>query len=207
MPIITPVTQAQCQQECERRELGPARVIITPYCEENPKDFCIDCKDQRNDLALDFTRSFTEIPNQCSTRTKKRESGKEMMLNVSLGAGLMDPEVMAMIFDTQVVSDPTGTGCKIIKIQDAPGTCPKHFQVVVIPYKGNQLDYSFGVILDYAIAKTEQSQLVFSPSTPREFTFTLYAEPHPVSNNIGQLLYGEDGQDCQMLKTLAGAKG
>ena len=73
--------------------------------------------------------------------------------------------------------------------------------MVVIPYKsGDTLDFSFGFVLDYAIAQSENMNIVFSPSTPIEGQFSLVGEPHPISGRRGAFYRSRDGSPLALLR-------
>jgi hypothetical protein len=203
--LLTPLTDEQCLEECLNDDLGPAIVVLTPYCRENCADICIPCNDQRNDMSLEASRTFTDIQTQCSQRANKRESGKSMMLNISLGRGAKRMELLAAIFDTEVKTDPTDPNCEIVEVRDEPGKCPEHFQVTILPLDGEAVDTTFGVVLEFAITHTEQFSFVFSPTTVREVQFSLEAEIHPTTQRLGYFIKSTDGNPCASLQKIAEA--
>jgi hypothetical protein len=188
-PIIAPMTAEECAARSKvGSDLGPAKVVFREYCTVEgvePRVICIDCSDQRNDLQISMSRAFTSVSTQCSARPLKTESSKEILATISLGAGFNNPEILAALFDTSVEVDPSDTGCEVIKLLDTPGKDPTHWEVAFLPIDGGQVSSEFALVLYYAMAHTESSSLIFSPSTPREFSFAVYADPHPITKELG----------------------
>lgn len=192
-PIIAPLSAAECAATSRvGNDLGPAKIVLREYCVATgatPRTLCIDCSDQRNDLQISMSRTFTSVPTQCSARPQKTESSKEILATISLGAGFNNPEVLAALFDTQVEADASNPDCQNIAIIDTPGKDPTHWEVAFLPIDQGQVSSEFAFVMYYAMAHTESSNLIFSPSTPREFSFSLYADPHPITKELAKFYF------------------
>ena len=206
MAVITPLTDQECLDACLNDDLGPAVVVLDKYCPgstNQQSSICIPCDEQRNDLTIESQVLFTDINTQCSQRTNKRQSGKSLMANISLGSGSKRMELLAAIFDTIVKTDPTDNNCEIVEVADEPGKCPCHWQVAILPIEGNTLITTFGIVLEYAIAHTEQFTYTFSPTTQREVPLSFEAELHPATGRLGFFAKSTDGEPCAILQNIA----
>jgi hypothetical protein len=163
---------------------------LSEHCPDGTvSDIFFRAGDQRGELTLAIGQQFLDIPTQATAISNKREQGQTMQLNISLGSKILMPQTLGTILGNPVVTDATNTDQDSVAIVDSPGRVPKHYQVVIVPYKsGNILDLSFGYVISYAIAMAEQMSLTFSPNTPIEGQFSLMGEPHPVTGLRGLFL-------------------
>ena len=204
MPVLAPLSTAICAQEKGLRELGPALVIASPHCAPtNTPDIWFEALDQRDDLTLAINTQFTDIATQASAIPRKLAQGTSLTLNLSLGRAAAKPEAIALMFDSAVVTDATTPTTKSVQITDAPGKVPTYYQVAIIPYDGNELDFSFGYVMFYAMAMADQTSFLFSPSNPRNTQFSFYGEKHPVLKSRGVYYKSTDGSDVQQLVDIA----
>lgn len=185
MALVAPLSPTDCRiNVCE--ELGPAQLILTPYCRDNEDPIIIKCSEQRDDLEVMSGLTYVDVPNQCSQRPKKLGSSSKMQINVSLGCGSTRPEVLAALFGTEVVTDPLDSTIQSIVIKDRQGATPDYWQVEVQPLVNGLPSESWDIIMFYGYTVTEDAQFIFSPSKPRAVKFLLMAELHPTLGELGR---------------------
>jgi hypothetical protein len=179
MPVITPLTVGECATASGLRDLGPALVNISRHCKGGATfpDVWFRAGDQRNELTLN------------SPTSAKREQGQTMMLNVSLGAKILEMQSLSTILGRSIVTDATVTDQQHVDIIDSPGRDVPHYQVAIIPIEsGNKLNLKFGFLIDYAITMAESMALTFGTNTPIEGAFSIFGEPHPLTQRRGRFL-------------------
>jgi hypothetical protein len=189
--LLNPLNDAECRAINVCRELGPAQIIMTPYCRENQTPLVITCEEQRDDLELMFGISYTDVPNQCSTTPTRLENAKRLDVRVSLGCAATNPEILAALLNTQVQTDPLSDDRVIVPIVDNPGQRPSYWQVEIIPLENNEASSDWGIVLDYAYSTTEDASLIFSPGNPRSVNFMLTSFPHPKTRSRGFMYFNE----------------
>lgn len=203
MPLFNALGPDICASEAKQKELGPAVVLFSRYCAAAAADVWFKAFDQRDDLTLQINEAFLDIQTQASATPTKQRQGKTLQLNLSIGAKSTDLETFALLTGSTVKTDATNTEEQSVDIVDTPGN-PDYFQVVIIPVEaGNILDFSYGIVMEYALVMTDNAQLVFSPSTPKNLQFSLFGEPHPVSGLRGRVLATSDGSDHSLLLSAA----
>jgi hypothetical protein len=191
MPVITPLTVGECATASGLRDLGPALVNISRHCKGGATfpDVWFRAGDQRNELTLNIGQTFIDIPTQASPTSAKREQGQTMMLNVSLGAKILEMQSLSTILGRSIVTDATVTDQQHVDIIDSPGRDVPHYQVAIIPIEsGNKLNLKFGFLIDYAITMAESMALTFGTNTPIEGAFSIFGEPHPLTQRRGRFL-------------------
>jgi hypothetical protein len=179
-PVLSKLSAQECLAEnCELGELGPMMAVLRPHCVEAPT-LIITCDMQRNDTQLTWGQTYLDFPDQCSPTPRKRENGKSIQAVMSLGKGVCDWNLRAAIFNSRIERSANGDGRRI-DFRDEPGKEPQYYEVALIPYDGGVPSTQVAIVFYYAMLMTENVQEVYGVSTPRELTFTIYGERHPVT--------------------------
>lgn len=204
MVLLSALGTDACTAEGKGGELGPALVIISEYCTAAAvPDVWFKAIEQRDDLQLAINSQFLDIQTQASAIPKKVEQGKNVQLTMSLGPKSSNPDVLAVIFDSTVITDATTPTTKSVEITDSPGKNPTYYQVAIIPYDGNDLDFSYGWVILYGMAMADQSTFTFSPTTQRNTAFSFMGEKHPTLGSRAVYYQSDDGSDVTQLVDIA----
>jgi len=203
MPVVSPMNQAACALDSSLRDLGPCLINLSEYCTTGSvPDIFFRAGDQRGELTLAIGQQFLDNPTQATAISIKREQGQTIQLNLALGSRILVPQSLAVALGHDVGTDAVNTDQDSVGALDSPGRSSKHYQVVIIPYKsGEALDFSFGFVIDYAIATTENMTLTFSPNTPIEGQFSFVGEPHPVTSRRGYFLKSKTNAPLAQLRS------
>lgn len=189
MPVVNTLTAEQCALAAGQRDLGPIVAIASERCTEGvaPPDIFFLGSDQRNGATLITSGQYIEIPNQSST-TNRRESRREMRLDLSLGAKILDIDTTALTYGRDVVVDALDDDLRYVPIKSAVGRVPKHYQVAILPVvDGTTVDFSLGWMIHNAIIMSENDQKQFSIDQPIESTLTFMAEAFtPLGEELGR---------------------
>jgi hypothetical protein len=203
MPVVAPLNSTACEAAKGIRDLGPCLINLSEYCTTGTvPDIFFRAGDQRGELTLAIGQQFLDTPTQSTAISNKREQGQTIQLNLSLGSRILVPQSLAVALGQDVVTDAVNTDQASVSASDSPGRVPKHYQVVIVPYKsGDVLDFSFGYVIDYAIAMTEGMTLTFSPNTPIEGQFSFMGEPHPTTARRGYFLKSKTNAPLPQLRS------
>ena len=185
MPLVSPLSDADCTQLKSLRDMGPVLINLTPYCKPaaQTKDIWYRPVDQRSAASLNLGTQYTDNPNQVSSINNRLEAGQSAELNISLGRRILQPETLALALNSEVQVDAGDSNVEYVDISDRPGRVPDHYQVVIVPYLGaTKIDLSFGIIIYYAIPISESLNLTFGVNEPITGEFSFFGEPH---ENLG----------------------
>lgn len=186
-PVLSKLTQAEClAEDCALGELGPLMAILRPHCNDDAQTLIITCDMQRNDAQISWTQSYIDIPNQCSPTPVKRENGKGVQVNLSLG-GCTPWELRAAILNTSIKAIANSEGGIMMDYIDEPGKKPQYYEASLFPYDGAEPSNEVAIVLPYAMLMSESIQESYGISTPREIAVSIYGERHPTMGSRARL--------------------
>jgi hypothetical protein len=192
MALTAPLTKETCEKLNLCKELGPARITLSPHCQTAAyKEIVINCNDMRDDLEFMFGQTYIEVKNQCSTTPKSLESAKKLEAKVSLGCAATNPKILSTLLGTNMIENEDDSDWINLPITDSPGKQPQYWEVLIEPLEDSKPSGDWRIRILYAFIVLEDASLIFSPETPRSLSFTIRGLMHPDFNSRGQFEFSK----------------